>query len=187
MIVAPFKVLLDANVLFPFSLRDTLLRAAAEGFFQLYWSEEILDETTRNLVGTERITAEQADRLRTAMTRAFPESTVTGYEQLIEVMPNASKDRHVAAAAVKAGAQVIVTSNLKDFKTLPDGIEAQSPDEFLSNLFDLNPDGMTELVREQAKALQNPPRTLEQLLAGLATTVPEFARSVAEHAGVVLP
>ena len=44
MIVAPFKVVLDANVLFPFSLRDTLLRAAAEGFFQLYWSDEILDE-----------------------------------------------------------------------------------------------------------------------------------------------
>ncbi len=31
MIVALFKVVLDANVLFPFSLRDTLLRAAAEG------------------------------------------------------------------------------------------------------------------------------------------------------------
>ena len=30
MLVAPFKVLLDANVLYPFTLRDTLLRAAAE-------------------------------------------------------------------------------------------------------------------------------------------------------------
>lgn len=30
MIVAPFRVLLDANVFYPFSLRDTLLRAAAE-------------------------------------------------------------------------------------------------------------------------------------------------------------
>ena len=38
------KVILDANVLFPFTLRDTLLRAAAEGYFQLYWSAEILDE-----------------------------------------------------------------------------------------------------------------------------------------------
>ena len=64
MILAPFKVVLDANVLFPFSLRDTLLRAAAEGFFQLYWSDEILDETTRNLVGTGTITSEQANRLR---------------------------------------------------------------------------------------------------------------------------
>ena len=52
MIVAPFRVLLDANVLFPFTLRDTLLRAGVAGLFQLYWSSEILDETTRNLVAT---------------------------------------------------------------------------------------------------------------------------------------
>ena len=31
-------------------------------------------------------------------------------------MTNDSKDRHVAAAAVKAHAQVIVTLNLKDFQ-----------------------------------------------------------------------
>lgn len=31
---APFIVILDANVLFPFTLRDTLLRAAAAGFYQ---------------------------------------------------------------------------------------------------------------------------------------------------------
>ena len=44
MIPAPFKVVLDANVLYPFSLRDTLLRAASEGLFQLYWSDQILEE-----------------------------------------------------------------------------------------------------------------------------------------------
>ncbi len=38
MLPAPFKVVLDANVLYPFTLRDTLLRAAAAGFFQAYWS-----------------------------------------------------------------------------------------------------------------------------------------------------
>jgi predicted nucleic acid-binding protein len=42
--VAPavFRVVLDANVLFPFWLRDTLLRAADAGYYQLYWSGEIL-------------------------------------------------------------------------------------------------------------------------------------------------
>lgn len=77
MIVAPFKVVVDANVLFPFSLRDTLLRAAAEGFFQLYWSAQILDETERNLVATGTITGAQAARLRSVMTNAFPEAFVT--------------------------------------------------------------------------------------------------------------
>jgi hypothetical protein len=35
MLAAPFKVLLDANVLYPFTLWDTLLRAASEGFYQI--------------------------------------------------------------------------------------------------------------------------------------------------------
>src|SRR5438309_6478453 len=49
MLPAPFKVVLDANVLYPFSLRDTLLRAASEGLFQLYWSDQILEEARPEL------------------------------------------------------------------------------------------------------------------------------------------
>ena len=80
MLAAPFKVLLDANVLYPFTLRDTLLRAASEGFFQIYWSAEILNEAVRNLVTSGTITAEQGARLRATMEGAFPEAEVTGYE-----------------------------------------------------------------------------------------------------------
>jgi len=185
-IAAPFKVVLDANVLFPFSLRDTLLRAAAEGFFQLYWSDEILDETIRNLIATGTTTEAQAARLRDKMTDAFPESMVTGYEPFIETMRNHRKDRHVAAAALKVGAQVIVTCNLRDFRTLPEGLEALSPDDFLSDLLDLNPDRMFELVCEQAKALRRPPRSVGELLAGLAKMTPEFAQGLAKFGGVSL-
>lgn len=180
MIVAPFRVLLDANVLYPFSMRDTLLRAAAKGLFEVCWSEQLLDEVERNLVRKRTISAEQATRLRRAMLSAFPEAMVTGHEHLIAVMPNQDKDKHVAAAALRAGAQVIVTSNLKDFRELPEGIEAQSPDEFLCNLFDLDPEGMLELIEHQAAALRNPPRSFDALLGILAKMVPEFARCVAE-------
>jgi PIN domain len=45
-----FKVVLDANVLYPFSLRDTLLRLAERELYVLAWSERILDEVSRNLV-----------------------------------------------------------------------------------------------------------------------------------------
>jgi len=34
MVLARFRVVLDADVLFPFALRDTLLRAAALGMYQ---------------------------------------------------------------------------------------------------------------------------------------------------------
>lgn len=101
-------------MLYPFTLRDTLLRAGGEGLFQVYWSAEILDEAIRNLVASTTLTAEQGARLRAAMEKAFPEAEVTGYEPLIAGMQNDPKDRHVVAAAVKAGAQVIVTLNLRD-------------------------------------------------------------------------
>ena len=64
---APFVVVDDANVLFPFTLRDTVLRAAAAGFYQLRWSREILDETERNLVSTGTMSADKAARLRATM------------------------------------------------------------------------------------------------------------------------
>ncbi len=182
MIPAPFKVVLDANVLFPYSLRDTLLRAAAAGFFQIYWSDLILEEARRNLVDRNITTAAQADRLVATMKRAFPEALITGHETLIPSMKNQEDDRHVAAAAVKAGAQVIVTSNLRDFRELPDGIEAQSADHFLGDLFDLNPDGMVELVMEQAAGMKKPPRSFDELVCSLTKLVPEFTELVRERA-----
>lgn len=178
MLPALFIVVVDANVLFPLTLRDTVLRAAASGFFQLRWSKDILDEMERNLVSTGTTTTDKAARLRAQMERFFPDAMVAAYEPLIEAMRNDVKDRHVVAAAVKAGAQVITTSNLKDFKPLPEGLEAQSPDEFLCNLLDLDPDGFVEMLREQATDLQKPPVTFEELLDRLARVVPEMVAAV---------
>jgi predicted nucleic acid-binding protein len=181
MVPSPSIVVLDANVLFPFTLRDTLLRAAAAGFYQVRWSSQILDEMTRNLVAKGTMPEASARRLRAVMEREFPEGEVKGYEHLIAAMENDEKDRHVAAAAVKAGAQVISTSNLKDFAQLPDGVEAQSPDEFLCNLFDLDPADFVQLLRDQAADLVNPPMTLEELLQRLARPVPDLVAAVREH------
>lgn len=181
MVPAPFVVVVDANVLFPLTLRDTVLRAAAADFYQLRWSKEILDEMERNLVSTGAVPADKATRLRTTMERFFPEAMVTGYEPLIVAMQNDMKDRHVVAAAVKAGAQVVITANLKDFTVLPDGIEAQSPDEFLCNLFDLDPWRFLDVLREQALDLQKPSVTFEELLDRLTRSVPDLVTAVREY------
>lgn len=170
------------DVLFPFSLRDTLLRAAQDGRYRPHWSAEILDEMGRNLIARGITTEENTQRLVAQMNRAFPEAMTAGYEDLVASMPNDPKDRHVVAVAVTVGAEVIVTMNLRDFRKLPSHIEAQSPDEFLCNLFDLDPDGIVELVRSQAADLKKPPRTFEQLVAGLAKLVPRFAELVRNEA-----
>lgn len=49
------------------------------------------------------------------MRNAFPGAAVGGWEALVEEMDNDPEDRHVAAAAVAAGADTIVTLNLSDF------------------------------------------------------------------------
>ena len=102
------------------------------------------------------------------MTQAIPDCMVTGFEQLIGglALPDAD-DRHVLAAAIKAGAQVIVTANLSDFpeSTLASfNIEAKHPDDFVLDLIDLAPAKVALVVSEQAAALRNPPRTVEDIL-----------------------
>lgn len=93
MFPAPFGVVLDACVLFPLTLPDTLLRAAEAGFYQLHWSEQIIEEMRRNLVARGIVTEEQATRLTTKMKEIFPEAMVADYESLIAGMKNDEKDR----------------------------------------------------------------------------------------------
>jgi hypothetical protein len=96
---------------------------------------------------------------------------VTGYEPLIESLslPD-SNDRHVLAAALRAGAEMIVTFNLKDFPAqslAAYGIAAVHPDEFVQMLFETAPEVVCVSVRRQREGLRNPPQTVEQLLATL--------------------
>jgi predicted nucleic acid-binding protein len=176
MLAAPFRVVLDACVLYPMHLRDVLLQAAHEGMYQVYWSNEILDEATRNLVANVHMEESKAARLVAVMAKSFPEAAVTDHEHLVAAMRNDPKDRHVVAAAVKAGAQVIVTENLSDFVPLPDGVEAQSADEFLCNLFDLDPERMMRVLEKVCARRTRPPDDVMALAE--ATRCEDFAALV---------
>lgn len=44
------NVILDACVLFPMYLRDTLLSTVEAGLYVHYWSQKILDEAIGNLI-----------------------------------------------------------------------------------------------------------------------------------------
>lgn len=167
-----FQALLDANVIIPAAIRDTLLRAAEGGLYRVRWSDEILGEVERNLFENGLTTSENARLLMRVLRDAFPEAKVSGHERLIGAMPNDPKDRHVLAAAVVAKAEVIVTANLKHFPKAAlstFGIRAQSPDTFLCDLFDEEPKLMSQIVVSQAHDLIAPPVSVEQLLDILAT------------------
>jgi len=45
-----FVVLLDANVIYPASLRDFLLALATSGLFAARWTDQIHDERMRNVI-----------------------------------------------------------------------------------------------------------------------------------------
>ena len=57
----------------------------------------------------------KTSRLIEQLQQAFPTSEVVNYDALIDAMTCHPKDRHVLAAAVAGGAQVVVTFNVKDF------------------------------------------------------------------------
>lgn len=165
------SALLDACVLFPMYLRDTLLSTAEAGLYVPYWSQNILDEAMSNLILKGKVSVEQAENLEETMKAAFPEAMVTVSPELEAVMTNNPKDRHVLAAAVMAKASIIVTHNLTDFDAnalTPWKIKAFSPDEFLSNLFDDYPEEMVQVVRQQAQKYKRRPLTFAELLTLLS-------------------
>lgn len=79
---------------------------------------------------------------------------------------------------------LIVTENIKDFPQAaldPFGIEADTPDAFLTDLFHRHPDRMVRIVQEQTSALRNPPRSLAATLRTLARYAPIFVGLITQR------
>jgi hypothetical protein len=170
--VANFVALLDACVLYPAQLRDLLLRTAISDLYKARWTDQIHDEWIRNLLKNRQdISPERLARTRRLMNESVPDCLVTGYEPYIgELNLPDPDDRHVLAAAIRCQAGVIVTLNLRDF---PEdvvsryGISIQHPDEFFSHIFDLRPAVLCSAIKEMREDLDNPPKTVDELLNDL--------------------
>ena len=176
--------MLDACVLYPLPLRDTLLRVARQNLYAVRWSSRILAEVARNLIEDRRATPEQARNLIGAMRRAFqdaeiPEASIAALEPS---MTNEPSDRHVLAAAVASSdAQAIVTSNLRHFPAAacePFGLEVVHPDAFLCNLYEHAPTQVQDALVKQAADLSRPPMTINDLLDRRQESVPELVSRV---------
>jgi predicted nucleic acid-binding protein len=180
-----FQAVLDANILLPAPLRDTLLRLAEADLYVPKWSERILAEVARNLVESGRTDAERAARVTETMAAAFPEAMVPAslISSVEPAMTNDPKDRHVLAAAIAAGSEVVVTKNLKHFPAAACeslGIQVVGPDDFLVDLHQVDPSTALRALSDQAAALTRPALTLHDVLDYVANDAPEFAGLIRE-------
>lgn len=166
---SPFTVVYDACVLYPNLLRDVLMHLATSDLYRARWTAEILRERKAAILRNRPdIDPKAIDRTAELMEKAVDDALVTDYEALIDglTLPDPN-DRHVLAAAIRCGAAVIVTSNLKDFppeRLSPYGIEAQHPDEFIENLFDLDNAAVLKAVQQHRKSLKRPPYDADEYL-----------------------
>jgi len=173
-------VLLDACVLVNFALCDTLLRLAEPPrLFAPKWSSQIMEETTRTLRNKLAWPDSLVDYFESQLRVHFTDAWIEGYQEHISQMTNEPKDRHVVAAAVHAGAPIILTFNLRHFRRADLAswrVTALHPQQFLVELYRQEPELVLSKLKQQASDRH---RTLDQLLAILNPLVPEFVSVIA--------
>jgi predicted nucleic acid-binding protein len=178
-----YTVVLDACVLFPNVLRDTLLTLAEHELFRPLWSEATLDEVRRNVIALRKVDPAAFDRTLALMNKSFERALVENWQPAVSELelPDLD-DLHVLAAAIVGGGQAIVTFNLTDFPTnllKPHHVDPVHPDTFLLDQLDLAPALVVTALVKQAQRFRNPPMDLSGLLARLERCgVPEFAEEV---------
>ncbi|MDT5245805.1 MAG: hypothetical protein QOD36_3181 [Mycobacterium sp.] len=169
-----FAALLDTSVLWPSLQRDFLLSLAVEGLYRPLWSTAILDELryheAQKLVGRGHdpaLAAQRAQRLVDRMSTAFNDAVVVNWESLNGTfgLPDVD-DEHVVAAALVGGADVIVTSNLKDFppQQIPKPLTVISPMQFAADTVAVSPDIAYRAVIAMASRFVRPSSTVDEIL-----------------------
>lgn len=188
MILTPnneYCVVLDACVLIPMPLCDTLLRSAEEpSFFRIAWSQQIIDEVRRGLGGPQfGYTAKQVERRVRLMNEAFPDALHQIPQNLIDSIAGLPDpdDRHVVALAIHAQAHTIVTTNVRDFPPevlAPHKVTALRADEFLIHQYHLDSQIMLEKLDRQAAGIR---KQRSEVLSLLERAAPSFSKLCARR------
>lgn len=133
-----FVVLYDADVLYPNTLRDLLIRIAQARLVQAKWTHQILDEVF--------------DNLRQNRPDLNPDDR--------HVLAAASKAR--AQVIVTNNLKDFPADRLAQWD-----IEPKSPDEYVSDQVDLDAKVVWGCVQQIADAWRNPPATPDDVLLSL--------------------
>lgn len=174
------KVFLDANIFVVKWVNDVILSFAEASLCELSWSTRVLDEARDPLKHLCKLNDDSITRYFRAMNSAFPQALTDGWEPLEKTitLPDPD-DRHVVAAARQAGAELIITFNIKDFPpSVLDGfgLSAVSPDTFLTHIIDEYPEETLRVMSTLVSSKKRPPRTMEEEILHLKNTgCPLFA------------
>jgi hypothetical protein len=164
------------------------MRLALTDLYRARWSDQIHEEwTTAVLRNRSDLSRAQLERTRSLMNAHVRDALVDGYQPLIPALELPDPDdRHVLAAAIKCGADLIVTFNLDDF---PDevlasyGLGACHPDPFLVDQLNLDAERVFMAMRQHRASLKNPAKTVEEYLATLEEQgLGRFSQAVRHYA-----
>lgn len=129
--------MLDTCVLYPAVLRDFLLALAARGLYVPLWSDGVAAEWLHLVARRNPAERAEVQALLMRMAARWPEGRLEpGVPELLDLPDPA--DRHVLAAAVAGGADLILTDNWRDFPRAalaPHGLRAITPDDFVMQLW----------------------------------------------------
>lgn len=159
------SVFLDANIFVMGWTADVLLSCAEHELYDPHWSDLVMDETIRTIY---RIRGPQAhpERYVRAIRTCFPRAEVDVHpEDIVDVDLPDPDDRHVVSGAYKAGCNVILTYNLKDFPQHAlsrFGLSPMHPDAFLMSLVSSYQEEVLAAMRELMGLKRNPPRTAHE-------------------------
>ncbi|MGH8777803.1 PIN domain-containing protein [Paraburkholderia sp.] len=189
---ARYTALLDACVLFPLAITDTLMSLATAGLFAAKWTQRIeyewitaLEEQRPDLKGKLEI---RRDSMREAIPDwEVPEAVWTPLTDSF-TLPDPD-DRHVLAAAVAGHADCIVTANLRDFPpqiAAGYGIEIVDPDRFVINQWDLDSLTAMSAFKRMRARWKKPEATPEDFARALERNgLPATAQRIRDAADLI--
>jgi predicted nucleic acid-binding protein len=181
------SVYADTNAHFPYYLSDLLLWLSFDGVIRLLWSEYMLNELER-VIARQRF---RRGRVRQVAAVQSQWAAVRGSHLAKDEVPRTQWEPHLIglrgpdtddyphmAAAIAGGASVLITYNLKDFKEeqfTAHGIVVATPDNFLCDLLEREPEVVLAMVRDRFTSFNTPTLTYSEYLNLLSNSVPKFS------------
>ena len=105
------------------------------------------------------VSPDESEKRTLNLNNAFPDALVTHYETLIDHLELPDEKIGMYLAQLSKHAHVIVSNNIKDFpEDVLDryGLKIKTPDDFLTDIIDLNTEIAVEAFKEMVLNKKNP-------------------------------